>query len=40
MAALSKARMVFDRSNTGIVGSNPSRGMDEHPRFSILRCPV
>jgi hypothetical protein len=28
MAALSKARTVFARSNTGIVGSNPTRSMD------------
>jgi hypothetical protein len=28
-----KARTVFDRSNTGIVGSNPARGMDVCPRF-------
>jgi hypothetical protein len=28
MAARSKARTVFDRSNSAIVGSNPSRGMD------------
>jgi hypothetical protein len=28
MAARSKARNVFARSNTGIVGLNPIRGMD------------
>jgi hypothetical protein len=28
VAALSKARTVFDRSNSGIAGSNPTRGMD------------
>jgi len=28
MATRSKARMVFDRLDTGIVGSNPARGMD------------
>jgi hypothetical protein len=28
MAAQSKERTVFDRSNTGIVGLNPDRGMD------------
>jgi hypothetical protein len=28
VAARSKARNVFGSSNTGIVGSNPSRGMD------------
>jgi hypothetical protein len=36
MAARSKARTVFDRSNTGIAGSNPTRGMDVCPRFSVL----
>jgi hypothetical protein len=33
MAAQSKPRSVFGRSNTGIVGSNPARGMDVCPRF-------
>jgi hypothetical protein len=28
MAARSKARTVFARSNSGIVGSNPTQGMD------------
>jgi hypothetical protein len=28
VAAWSKARKVFARSNTGIVGSNPNQGMD------------
>jgi hypothetical protein len=28
VAALSKARTVFARSNAGIVGSNPTQGMD------------
>jgi hypothetical protein len=28
VAAWSKARTVFARSNAGIVGSNPNRGMD------------
>jgi hypothetical protein len=28
MAALSKASTVFARSNAGIVGSNPTQGMD------------
>jgi hypothetical protein len=28
VAARSKARTVFARSNTGIVGSNPTQGMD------------
>jgi hypothetical protein len=40
MTAQSKARTVFDRSNTGIVGSNPARGMDVCPRFSMLCCSV
>jgi hypothetical protein len=40
MAARSKARTVFNRSNTGIVGSNPARGMYMCPRFSVLCCPV
>jgi len=35
MAALSKARTVFDHS-----GSNPARGMDVCPRSSALCCPV
>jgi hypothetical protein len=42
MAARSKARIVFDRSNTGIVDSNPARGMDvcliPRPR-SPTKCP-
>jgi hypothetical protein len=38
MAVRSKARNVFDRSNTGIAGSNPNRGMDVCPRFSVLCC--
>jgi hypothetical protein len=40
MAAPSKVRTVFDCSNTGIVGSNTTRGMDVCPLFSVLRCPV
>jgi len=40
MAARSKTRTVFDRWNTGIVGSNLARGMDVWPRFSVLCCPV
>jgi hypothetical protein len=39
MAARSKARTVFGRSNTGIVGSNPAWGMDVCPPFSVL-CSV
>jgi hypothetical protein len=33
VAARSNALNVFVRSNTGIVGSNPTRGMDVCPRF-------
>jgi hypothetical protein len=40
MAERSKAPTVFGRSNTGIMGSNPTRGMDVCPRFSMLCCPV
>jgi hypothetical protein len=40
MAALSKARTVFDGSKTGIAGSNPTRGMYICPHFSVLCCPV
>jgi hypothetical protein len=40
MAARSKARTDFYRSNTGIVGSNPARGMDVCSHFSVLCCPV
>jgi hypothetical protein len=40
MAAQPKARTIFDRSNTGIVGSNPARGIDVCPRVSVLCCPV
>jgi hypothetical protein len=39
-AMRSKARVVLVRSNTGIVGSNLSRGMDICPYFSVLCCPV
>jgi hypothetical protein len=35
-----EARTVFGRSNTGIVGSNPTRGMDVCPRLSVSCCPV
>jgi hypothetical protein len=38
MAARSKARTIFNRSNTRIVGSNPARGMYVYPRFSVLCC--
>jgi hypothetical protein len=40
MAELSEAHTFFDRSNIGISGSNPARGMDVCPRFSVLCCPV
>jgi hypothetical protein len=36
----SKARIVFDSSNTDIVDSNPARGIDVCPRFSLLYCPL
>jgi hypothetical protein len=36
MAAQSKARIVFRRSNTGIAGSNPTRGMDVSAFFCVL----
>jgi len=32
--------MVLDRSNTGIVGSNPARGMHVCPGFRVIRCPL
>jgi len=40
MAARCKARTDCDRSNTGIAGSNPARGMDVCLRFYVLCCPV
>jgi hypothetical protein len=40
MAARSKARTVFGRSNIGIMGCNPAQGIDMYPRFSVLCCPV
>jgi hypothetical protein len=41
MAAMSKARTAFNRSNTGIVGSNPVRGMDVSAFFCVvLSCVV
>jgi hypothetical protein len=36
MAAPSKARTVFDRSNIGIVGSNPALGIDVCQSFCIV----
>jgi hypothetical protein len=35
VAARSKARTVFARSNTGTVGSNPTQGMDVYVRSSV-----
>jgi hypothetical protein len=40
VAERSEARTVLGRLNTGIVGSNPTRGMDVCPRISVLCCPV
>jgi hypothetical protein len=40
MTERSKASTVFGRSNIEIAGSNPARGMDVCPRFSVLCCPV
>jgi len=40
LAAGPNVRAVFNRSNTGIMGSNPARDMDVLPRFSLLYCPV
>jgi hypothetical protein len=39
VAARSKARNVFARSNAGFVGSNSTQGMDVLSAF-ILCCPV
>jgi hypothetical protein len=38
MVSRSKPRMVLDRSNTEIMGSNPARGMNASPRLSVLSC--
>jgi len=38
MAAPSKTRTVFDRSKTGIVGSNPARGMTVYVFCVVLSC--
>jgi hypothetical protein len=35
-AARSKASTVFGRSNIGIAGSNPARGMDGCLRYSVF----
>jgi hypothetical protein len=40
VAARSKAWTVFASSNTGIVGSNPTRGIDICVRLFGLRCSV
>jgi hypothetical protein len=40
VAERSEARTVFGRSNTGIVGSNLTGGMDVCLRFSVLCCSV
>jgi hypothetical protein len=40
MAERSKARTVFGHWNPGIVDSNPTRGMDVCPRFSVLCFPM
>jgi hypothetical protein len=39
-AVRSKAWTVFTHSNTGILGSNPTRGMDVYVRLFCLCCPV
>jgi len=36
VAALSKVRKTLESSNTGMVGSNPSRGVDVYPHFSLV----
>jgi len=40
MAKRSKASTVFCRSNIGIAGTNPARGMGVCLRLSVLCCPV
>jgi len=41
VAARSKARNIFDHSNTGIAGSDPARGMDMSAFFCVvLSCLV
>jgi len=40
VAARSKARTVFNRSNSGIVVSNPARAMDVCPCLRVLCCSV
>jgi hypothetical protein len=36
MAVGSNSRTVFNRSNTGIVGSNPAGGMDVSAFFCVV----
>jgi len=36
MTMLSEAHTVFSHFNIGIVGSNPTRGMDVYPHFSVF----
>jgi hypothetical protein len=36
MAAQSEVGTVFNRSSTGIVGSNPAREMDACPHFYVV----
>jgi len=40
VAARSKAHIVFDHSNIGIAISNPTRGTDVCPHFSVLFGPA
>jgi hypothetical protein len=36
IAERSKSCTAYDRSNIGIAGSNPARGMDVFPRFCVV----
>jgi hypothetical protein len=38
VAARSQTRVNLDRSNAGVVGSNPGWGMAIYPCFSVLCC--
>jgi hypothetical protein len=40
MAEQSEACTLFGRSNTGILVSKPTRGMEVCQHFSVLYCPV
>lgn len=40
VAARSRASTVFVRSNVGILGSNPTQGMDVSLSLFCLCCPV